>query len=91
MTTFDKRRAGKMPGWEAPGMELVAITPHDVTDISGGYVRAIWVGGDGNIAVVPLDGTVVTLVGAKAGSLIPIACTRVNSTNTTATNLVGIR
>ena len=72
-----------------PSSGLVAITPSDSTDI-GVRIRAIWVGGAGNVAVVCHDGSTQTLVGAQAGSIIPILARRVNSTNTTATNLVGM-
>jgi hypothetical protein len=83
---------GHMPGWESPGQSLVAVTPHDSNNITGGDVRALWVGGAGNVAILAAgDSSAVTIVGVPAGTLLPIATTRVNSTNTTATNIVGIR
>lgn len=66
-----------------------AITPSDSTDFA--YVtRGIYVGGAGNIAAVMKDGSVVTFSGAAAGTVLPLRVSRVNSTNTTATNLVGM-
>lgn len=74
----------------APGQMAVAITPHDSTNFTNGKCRAIWVGGDGNVVIVPPTGSAVTFVGAKAGTIIPMNAIRVNSTNTTATSLVAI-
>lgn len=69
-----------------------AITPSDTVDIpvTDGPVLAVYVGTAGNIAAVQSDGTVVTFVGAQAGDVLPITCKRVNSTNTTASNLVAL-
>ena len=65
------------------------ITPSDSTDLDD-LARAIYVGGAGNIAAVQHDGTVVNFIGAVAGTVLPIAVRRINSTNTTATNLVAL-
>lgn len=78
---------------ESPAASGFAITPNDSTDLP--YVtRAIYVGGAGNLVVDMInpndDGTTtVTLVGVVAGSMYPISATRIRSTNTTCTNLVG--
>lgn len=83
---------GHQPGWEAPAQSLVAVTPHDSTNISGGIVRALWVGGAGNISIVAADGaSAVLLSNVPQGTLLPIATQRVNATNTTATLIVGLR
>jgi hypothetical protein len=74
----------------APGRMLVSITPHDSTNFTNGVCRSIFVGGAGNIAVVPPEGSAVTLVGCLAGTVIPVQAIRVNSTGTTATSLVAI-
>jgi len=52
-------------------------------------VRAIYVGGAGNVAVVTPSGTVVTFNGVPAGSVLPVRAIRVNDA-TTATNMVGL-
>lgn len=75
--------------------EYVAVTPSDTTDFMGAgnkfrLTRGIYVGGAGNVAVVDGRGDAVTFSGAVAGSVIPVRCKRVNSTNTTATNLVAL-
>jgi len=66
-----------------------AVTPSDSTNLSN-VTRAIYVGGDGNMVCVKEDGNTVTFTGVKAGSWYPIRCKRVNSTNTTATNIVAL-
>lgn len=66
-----------------------AITPSDSTDFT--YVsRGIYVGVSGDIMAVMADGTAVLFKNAVAGSILPLRCSRVNSTGTSATNLVGI-
>ena len=74
---------------DSPGVKHYAITPSDSTSEAVNF-RGVYVGVAGNVAIVTDDGTAVTYVGAAAGSIIPVRGKRVNSTNTTATNLVGI-
>ena len=78
------------PYEDRPSGELRAITPDDDNDLPGGETRAIYVGGDGNIVVVDSTGTQSTLVGAVAGSILPVKVRRVRSTSTTAANLVAM-
>lgn len=66
-----------------------AVTPHDSTNFTLA-ARALYVGSDGNIALVTLGGTVLTFTNCKAGTVLPIACTRVNSTGTTVTGILGL-
>jgi len=73
----------------APGSGHFAITPSDSTDFTW-TVRGIYVGVGGDIVIVAKEGGAVTYKNAVAGSIIPVRATRVNSTSTTATNLVGI-
>jgi hypothetical protein len=72
-----------------PGRNSETITPSDTVNLSTPS-RAIWVGGAGNIAVEMLDGGTQVFVGVVAGSLLPLQVTRVNSTDTTATNMVSV-
>jgi len=66
-----------------------AVTPSDSTDLTT-LARAIYVGGAGNVAAVQHDGTAVTFTGVPAGTVLPIAVRRINSTNTTATAIVAL-
>lgn len=66
-----------------------AVTPSDSTVLPA--TQRLYVGGAGNLAVVMQgDGGTVTILGVTAGSLIPIAVTKVMSTNTTATNITAL-
>lgn len=73
-----------------PASRCFAITPHDSTSFTQGETRGIYVGVAGNVVVVTSSGDVVTFTGAAAGSVLPVRAVRVNSTSTTATNLVGL-
>ena len=69
---------------------IVAITPSDSADIPGAYVRAIIVGGDGNVNATFADGS-TGVFAAIAGQIYPMNITRVWSTSTTATGIAGLR
>lgn len=81
----------RLPAMADPAMSAFAITPNDSTDLSP-RVRAIYVGGDGNLSIVPIDhtsNTGIVFYGVRAGTVLPVATRRV-LTATTATNLVGL-
>ncbi len=67
----------------------VAVTPADGSDLTD-VTRALWIGGAGNVAVVTLDGSTVTIKGVQAGTLLPIRVSRVKSTGTTATDILAL-
>jgi hypothetical protein len=50
-------------------------------------VRAVWVGGAGNLAVETAGGDSVTIVGVTAGTLLPIQVRKILLTGTTATSI----
>ena len=66
-----------------------AVTPSDSTDLTT-LARAIYVGGAGNVVAVQHDGTAVTFTAVPAGTVLPIAVRRINSTSTTATSIVAL-
>lgn len=68
---------------------FLGVTPSDTTLIN---CSAIYVGGAGNVAVATQGGAAVTLVGAPAGSVLPINLIegRIMATNTTATSIVAL-
>lgn len=73
------------------------IVPSDTsTGAADQTFKALFVGGAGNIVVVLQGRTAagadvtVTFTGVAAGTVIPIQGRRVNSTSTTATNMVGL-
>jgi hypothetical protein len=70
----------------------VAVTPSDSALITGlERMKAVYCGGAGNIAYVPLCGSAaVTLIGCLVGHTYYIAAKKIMATNTTATNLVAL-
>ncbi len=64
------------------------ITPSDVTNLANPAV-GLFVGGAGNISAVMENGDTVTFTGVLAGQFLPFIFRRINSTGTTATNMVG--
>ncbi len=73
----------------SPGHQFFAITPSD-TDALPHITRGIYVGVGGDIAIEDPGETAVVFKNAIAGTIIPVMTRQVNSTNTTATNLVGV-
>jgi hypothetical protein len=72
-----------------PATRAEAVTKHDTNDFT--YVsRGIYVGGAGDVAAVMVSGDVVIFSAVPAGTLLPLRCKRINSTNTTATLMVAI-
>lgn len=78
------------------GCKAFTITPSDDDNqLTAGLTKQsnafrVYVGGTGAVAVICAeDGSAVTFAGLPAGSILPVLVTRVMSTNTTATNLVG--
>ena len=68
--------------------DAVAVTKSDTTAV---LFHAVYVGGTGDLALRPVGGTAVTFSGVPAGTIIPLRCDRVMSTNTTATLIVGMK
>lgn len=75
--------------FDAPATDAFEITPSDSVNFNENC-RAIYVGGDGDVALVTKGGQTVTFVGLVAGLILPVRASRVNSTNTTATDLIGL-
>ena len=71
-----------------PAQDAAVVTASDTTHL--GNVRGLFVGGAGNVALVTAAGSTVVFTGVAAGSILPVRCTQVNSTSTTATNIVAL-
>lgn len=70
---------------------LRAVSKSDTADLPNGVCRALWVGGAGDVAVIAEgDSAAVTIVGIAAGSVVPVKCRRVMSTNTDASDIVAL-
>jgi hypothetical protein len=67
------------------------ITKSDTVQLPLGPCRALWIGGAGDVAVIAEgDTAAVTISGVAAGTVVPIKCKTVMSTNTTATLIVAL-
>lgn len=66
--------------------DAIAITASDSTMI---YADALFVGTGGDIAVTTYKGSSVTLT-VPDGAIIPLTVTKVKSTGTTASGIVGL-
>jgi hypothetical protein len=78
------------PGLTAPGGEFFAITPSNSVDFTL-PTRGVYVGVTGDVVAVDLQDNAVTFTAVQAGCILPIRAKRINSTDTSATGLVGLR
>jgi hypothetical protein len=65
-----------------------AVTPSDATDFTGGKAVALYVGVAGDVTAI-VGGQAILFKAMPVG-IHRIACTRVNSTATTATDMVAL-
>jgi hypothetical protein len=72
-----------------PGDFHAAITPSDTVNIPTGWTRSIYVGVTGDVALVDQNDAVVVWKAVPVG-ILPMRAKRINSTATTATNMVAI-
>ena len=84
---LDRKSVHNTPDGPADG--AFSITTSDANDLER-HIRGIYVGVAGNIQINTLDGRTVIIVGAVAGSVLPIGAIRVWTTNTTASSLLGL-
>jgi hypothetical protein len=73
----------------APANDAVAVSKSDSVNFAT-MARALYVGGLGDVALVTAAGNVVVFTAVPAGTTIHMRCSRVNSTSTTATNIVAL-
>lgn len=74
----------------AASRQYVVLTAHDSTNWTQGITRGVYVGGTGNLVAVMEDDTTCLFSAIPAGTILPIACKRINSTLLTASLLVGL-
>lgn len=75
---------------DAPAKNAAAVTPDDDADLANVAV-ALYIGGDGNVSVDTVGGQEsVVFQGMTAGQILPVRVKRVNSTGTTASNIVAL-
>lgn len=86
MTIDQYAGSGKDLLSSASGAE--AVTKSDSVGFSYASKR-LWVGTGGNVAVVMLNGTVVNYLNVPNGDYLYVRAQRVNSTNTTASDIIA--
>ena len=83
--------ASRDPSPASPARQAEALTPHDTADLTM-VAKALYVGVAGHVRVVPVaspGGVAVTFANHPVGYL-PIQCSRVLQTGTTAQSLVAL-
>ena len=70
-----------------PASDAATVTPSDSTILSA---RALYIGVTGNVAVIPLGGTVAVTFSNVPVGILPVSVSKVMSTNTTATSIVAL-
>lgn len=75
-------------GPEEVGRTAFAITPHDTNDLDI-VARYLLIGGEGNLTVIPADGTEALDCGNWSG-VFPLAVKRVLDIGTDATKIIGV-
>jgi hypothetical protein len=75
---------------DAPAQGVADVTPHDADVLTVAPCRSLWVGTGGDLSVLMADGTTAILQNVPSGTVVPVAVRRVNSTNTTATDIVAL-
>lgn len=71
-----------------PPQHAFAVVPSDTVDLPF-VTRFIYVGGAGDVSLITLGGETVVFKAVPVGTTLKVQATRVTSTNTTATNLLG--
>jgi hypothetical protein len=71
------------------GQGAFAVSPDDAA-VFARRAAALYVGGEGDVTLKPANGPAVTFTGVKAGAILPVSCTQVLATGTTATAIVAI-
>lgn len=75
---------------QAPVENAFSITPDDDNDLADD-TRGLYVGVSGDVKLTLVGGTTVTLKALAAGVVHPLRVKRVHDTDTTATDIVGVR
>jgi hypothetical protein len=79
-----------IPSSNLPFTFAAAVTPSDTVNFST-PTRGLYIGGAGNVVAVMADDlSAVTFIAPPVGTVLNIRATRVNSTSTTATNIVAL-
>lgn len=86
---MSERYQGRADDITAPVRRGFAISASNSTDLAA-EIRAIYVGGAGDLAAVLSSGDEVSFVGLAGGTVLPVRVRRVKATGTSATYLLGL-
>ena len=75
----------------SPAVSALAVTPADGTTLTNGPCRSLYIGGAGDISVIPVNQTTAVIFSAVlGGTILPVMVTSVQATATTATGIVAL-
>lgn len=74
---------------ERPAESHEVIVPSNTNGFASGECRGIYIGVGGDISVV-VNGVTAVYKNTIAGTILPVKASRVNVTNTVATNLIAL-
>lgn len=83
MTAYPKFGVG-------PAAAGFTVTPSDTGDLPNGPCRSIYVGVTGDVTMVPSKSGQSVLFKAVPVGILPVQCSRIYATGTTATNIVAL-
>jgi hypothetical protein len=78
------------PGDAGPADNFAAVTKSDTDDLAAGPCRSLFVGVGGDVVAVTVADVAVTFKNVVSGATLPVIARRVNSTSTTATDIVAL-
>ena len=82
--------AAQAAGLDSPADNAIATPASDSVDLTN-FCRAIWVATGGSVKVTTVAGQTVTFTGVPDGFILPVRCSRIWSTGTTApTTLIAL-
>lgn len=81
--------AHRTPSAAAPARRAAAVTPNDAADLPQ-VAKALYLGGGGDLAIVPADGPGTVVLKDHAPGYVPIQVRRVLATATTAADVVAL-
>ena len=67
------------------GQDIIPVTPSDTVDLPDGECRCLYIDSSGTIKVITAAGNTRGPINVSAGTYLLVRCTRVFSTDTTAT------
>lgn len=73
--------------WTSPSKDAIAVTKSDSTVLP--ITRALYIGVSGDVQVTTAKGTTALFKGVPVG-ILPVQVSKVQSTNTTATNILAL-